>query len=348
MKFDFCIGNPPYQEEQEGKNDTYAPPVYNKFLDAAYEVADKVEMIHPARFLFNAGSTPKEWNQKMLGDEYLKVMFYEQESSKIFRNTDIKGGICVTYRNKNKKGEAIQIFTTFEELNSTMKKVNTKEENSFSQIISGRTIYHFHPILHKEHPEVAEKMSAGHENDIMSNAFDKLEEIFTEDKPDDGAEYVQMFGLYKKKRAYRWVKRAYIDGPGSFLKWKVFVPEANGSGAIGEVLSTPLIGAPLIGAPLIGATDTFLSIGSFETKFEAEACLKYVKSKFVRVLLGILKVTQHNPAPKWKYVPLQDFTPNSDIDWSKSVSEIDQQLYKKYGLSQEEIDFIESHVKEMA
>lgn len=179
MKFDFCIGNPPYQEEQEGKNDTYAPPVYNKFLDAAYEVADKVEMIHPARFLFNAGSTPKEWNQKMLGDEYLKVMFYEQESSKIFRNTDIKGGICVTYRNKNKKGEAIQIFNTFEELNSTMKKVNTKEENSFSQIISGRTIYHFHPILHKEHPEVAEKMSAGHENDIMSNAFDKLEEIFT-------------------------------------------------------------------------------------------------------------------------------------------------------------------------
>lgn len=65
-------------------------------------------------------------------------------------------------------------------------------------------------------------------------------------------------------------------------------------------------------------------------------------------MLGILKITQHNPGPKWQYVPLQDFTPNSDIDWSQSISEIDQQLYKKYGLDEQEIQFIESHVKEMA
>lgn len=64
-------------------------------------------------------------------------------------------------------------------------------------------------------------------------------------------------------------------------------------------------------------------------------------------MLGILKVTQNNAKPTWKYVPLQDFTANSDIDWTVSVAEIDQQLYKKYGLAQEEIDFIESHVKEM-
>ena len=76
--------------------------------------------------------------------------------------------------------------------------------------------------------------------------------------------------------------------------------------------------------------------------------LKYIKSKFCRVMLGILKITQHNPGPKWKYVPLQDFTQESDIDWSKSIPEIDQQLYKKYGLDEKEIQFIESHVKEMA
>lgn len=64
--------------------------------------------------------------------------------------------------------------------------------------------------------------------------------------------------------------------------------------------------------------------------------------------MGILKVTQDMNADKWKYVPLQDFTPNSDINWSASIRDIDQQLYKKYGLSQQEIDFIESHVKEMA
>ena len=117
----------------------------------------------------------------------------------------------------------------------------------------------------------------------------------------------------------------------------VFVPEANGSGALGEVLSTPLI----------GHTDTFLSIGNFKTKFEADACIKFIKTKFARVLLGVLKVTQHNSRKTWYYVPLQDFTNDSDIDWTQSVADIDRQLYQKYGLSPEEIAFIETHVREM-
>ena len=77
------------------------------------------------------------------------------------------------------------------------------------------------------------------------------------------------------------------------------------------------------------------------------AALKYVKSKFARTLLGILKVTQDNSKETWRFVPLQDFTSNSEIDWSKSVSEIDQQLYVKYGLSEDEISFIESMIKPM-
>ena len=76
--------------------------------------------------------------------------------------------------------------------------------------------------------------------------------------------------------------------------------------------------------------------------------MKYVQSKFARVMLGILKITQDNTKDKWAYVPLQDFTPTSDIDWSKSIHEIDLQLYRKYGLDEKEIAFIESHVKEMA
>ena len=80
---------------------------------------------------------------------------------------------------------------------------------------------------------------------------------------------------------------------------------------------------------------------------QAENILKYIKTKFTRALLGILKVTQDNPVATWQKVPLQDFTSNSDIDWSQSIAELDAQLYRKYGLSQEEIDFIESKVKEM-
>ena len=132
-------------------------------------------------------------------------------------------------------------------------------------------------------------------------------------------------------------RKDFQDPPDSFYTFKVFIPKANGSGALGEVLSTPLI----------GATETFLSIGAFATEREAANCLKYVKGKFARAMLGVLKVTQDLSADKWKCVPLQDFSSSSDIDWSQSIAEIDQQLYAKYGLSAEEIAFIESHVKEM-
>lgn len=92
---------------------------------------------------------------------------------------------------------------------------------------------------------------------------------------------------------------------------------------------------------------SFRSIGAFDTREEAENLLKYVKSKFFRTMVGVLKTTQDMPPRVFAYVPLQDFTTNSDIDWSKSVPEIDQQLYRKYNLSQDEIDFIETHVKSM-
>ena len=86
---------------------------------------------------------------------------------------------------------------------------------------------------------------------------------------------------------------------------------------------------------------------TFDTEQEATALFKYIKTKFLRTMLGVLKVTQDNKKSVWKYVPLQDFTENSDIDWTKSVAEIDKQLYAKYGLTDEEIFFIETNVKEM-
>lgn len=120
------------------------------------------------------------------------------------------------------------------------------------------------------------------------------------------------------------------------------MPAANGTGALGEKLSTPFIGEPLV-----GITQTFISFGSFETQVEAEAMLKYIKTKFTRTLLGVLKITQGNNRETWAKVPLQDFTKKSDINWTKSVPEIDQQLYKKYELNEEEIGFIESMIKPM-
>ena len=118
--------------------------------------------------------------------------------------------------------------------------------------------------------------------------------------------------------------------------------QATGSGAMGEVLSTPIIGAPLV-----GCTETFVRVGSFESEIEAENCMKYIKSKFCRALLSTLKITQANTKEKWKNIPIQNFAPNSDIDWTRSVSEIDKQLYQKYNLNENEISFIETQVKAM-
>ena len=126
-----------------------------------------------------------------------------------------------------------------------------------------------------------------------------------------------------------------------------FIPKANGSGAIGEVLSTPVVGLPVVGLPVVWHTESFLSIGKFETEAEATAWVKYIKGKFARTMLGTLKVTQDNPRETWANVPLQDFTSKSDIDWTVSIPEIDQQLYAKYGLSEDEINFIESAIKPM-
>lgn len=103
----------------------------------------------------------------------------------------------------------------------------------------------------------------------------------------------------------------------------------------------------MIEEPNIGNTETFISIGKFSSRADAEAVGKFISTKFARTLLGVLKVTQNGNKPVWKYIPLQDFTSFSDIDWSKPIREIDQQLYKKYGLSDDEIEFIETNVKEM-
>lgn len=342
MKFDFIIGNPPYQDETIGENKTYAPPIYNLFMDEAYKIADCVELIHPARFLFNAGSTPKAWNEKMLNDEHLKVLYYKANSSEVFANTDIKGGVAITYRDSKQNFGAIEHFIVFDELRGIANKVNATAHQSLSSIIYASESYRFTDLMHKENPNIEGLLSKGHKYDFKTSVLENLDNaIFFSKKPNDG-DYVQILGLVKGNRTAKWIKKEYVKAPDNFTAYKVFVPAANGSGALGEVLSTPLIGQPLI-----GHTQTFISIGNFQTSVEAENLLKYIKSKFCRVMLGILKITQHNPAPKWRYVPLQDFSTISDIDWTQSISEIDRQLYAKYSLDEKEIEFIETHVKEM-
>ena len=343
MKFDFVIGNPPYQDSTIGDNDTYAPPVYNQFMDESYKIGHAVELIHPARFLFNAGSTPKAWNEKILNDKHFKVLHYEPDSAALFTNTEIKGGIVISLHDERKDFGAIEIFTPFDELNSILNKVrHANQFESFSSIIVTSYAYHFLDALYEDHPEFRGLLSKGHEYDFKSNVFEKMPAPFFDKKPNDGKQYIRILGRINNERCYKYILAKYVNEVSNLHTFKVFLPGATGTGQFGESIA-----APFLGLPGDGTTETFMSIGQFSSEKDANAAISYIKTKFARAMFGILKRTQANTPGKWQWVPLQDFTSKSDIDWSKSIAQIDQQLYHKYGLTDEEIAFIESHVKEM-
>lgn len=327
MKFKAVVGNPPYQITTETN---FATPVYHLFFEAAKRLApDYISLIHPARFLFNAGATPKEWNKQMLNDPHLSISLYEPNSQKIFSGVDIKGGVCVTLWDKKQfKGGLGGHFFAFEELRTILGKVKVGGIDKIVSSAGGSP-------THRYEDKFGRKRSY-----FRTSAFFDLPNVFSTTK--DADHNIKIVGLEKgSKRSYRFVSNSMMLDP-NLDNWKVFLPKSNGSGALGEVLS-----APLIGEPLTGCTESFIQIGSFATKAMAESCMKYIKTKFCRTMLGTLKVTQDNPKSVWKNVPIQDFTEKSDIDWSKPVTDIDKQLYTKYKLDEKEINFIETHVKLM-
>lgn len=340
MEFDAVVGNPPYQIVNEG-NGTGADPIYHLFIDVARDICGKGTFIHPARFLFNAGKTPKEWNAKILNDEHFRVVQYWPDSSDVFPTVDIKGGVVVTAWDVTKKSEKIGVFVTDDGVRPIMNKVLNSFFKSFSSIIYTRDLYRLSNRLYEENPWAEKRPSKGHKFDVGSNVFEIFPELFYNNPPNT-KDYAMIIGVKKNLREKHWIKKTYLLLPDNFDYYKVFVAKANGSGSFGEALSSPIVGNPNE-----GSTATFLSVGRFSTKEEAENVVKYLRTKFARTMLSTLKVTQNSARDTWANVPLQDFTENSDIDWTKTISEIDKQLYKKYELTEEEINFIETKVQPM-
>lgn len=351
MKFDVVIGNPPYQENDNGKREdgsanASASPLYHHFVDAAKRVSDKQCFVIPSRWTSGAGKGLKKFSEAMLTDHSIKHFSLFTNSKDVFPDNDIKGGICYFMRDRKYNGEArIEIktqegeftflgyldnsgsgvFIPWKELADILKKVKNKDDLSktnFQKIVSVLKPY-------------------GLRTDFFINQ-DKynLPPVSLERKEETDLE---IFGLFRAKRVSRFVSNNYpLPAGGRILHgWKVFLPYAYGCGAIGEEIPSPILGSPIQ-----ICTETYLQIGKFKTRDEAEACLKYIKSKFFRAMVGILKTTQHSTTA-FRLSPLQNFTPDSDIDWSKSIPEIDRQLYAKYGLDEKEIAFIEEKVKVM-
>ncbi len=353
MKFDAVVGNPPYQvsdnggEREDGSINASSSPVYDKFFESAKQLdPTNISLVMPARWLSGAGKGLGNFSKDMIADRHIKSFDLFIDSKKVFPSVDIKGGVCWFVWNKNHNDKAqitvttstesssaerflddtgTGVFIPFSELSSVLSKVKSVdfiESKNMQMITSVRKPY-------------------GLSTDVIKSPSKYgLPKIYDAKQSNDDLE---LWGLENTKRVLKYLPKNYPLplGVETIGKWKVFLPYAYGAGSLGEVIPTPILGTPIQ-----VCTETFLRIGAYDSEFEAAQTLKYIKTKFFRALVGILKTTQH-ATTTFRLVPLQDFTARSDIDWSKSIPEIDQQLYKKYGLSQEEIDFIETRVKAM-
>ena len=225
--------------------------------------------------------------------------------------------------NRYLKEENCDIFVRDKTLLEIMKKVLVKSTIMLDTIVSASKPY-------------------GLRAETMVNAKKYGLPDFSVNKISNGYE---ILGLDEKmKRIWKYIPKGYPIPKISpcLFKYKVFIAEAYGCGAIGEVPSTPVLSTP---GQL--CTETFLEIGPFESLIEAENMIKYIKTKFFRTLVGIQKQTQHTTQKVYRFVPLENFGERSDIYWANDIRNIDIQLYKKYNLSSEEIKFIESNISEM-
>lgn len=343
MKFDIIIGNPPYQLSDGGAQAS-ARPIYNLFVEQAKKLNPKyLCMIIPSRWM-TGGKGLDDFRENMINDRKFRELHDFINPKICFPNNDIKGGVCYFLWDRDYDGmcnifayapneirksvrylkeNGINIFIRDETLIDILKKVKTYNENTFDTIVSARKPY-------------------GLEAETMVSASKYGLPEFSDKKIAGGYE---IFGLDEKmKRVWKYLPLDYPLPKKSpcLFKFKVFIAEAYGCGAIGEVPSTPVLSTP---KQL--CTETFLEIGPFDTHLEAENVIKYIKTKFFRVLVGIQKQTQHTTQKVYRFIPILDFKSNNSVDWNQSISEIDKQLFLKYQFSNEEIEFIENNVQEM-
>ncbi|MDE8268514.1 Eco57I restriction-modification methylase domain-containing protein [Erysipelothrix rhusiopathiae] len=351
MKFDVVVGNPPYQENDNGQRDdgsvnASASPLYHFFVESSEKISSIQSLIIPARWISGAGKGLGKFSDKMISENKIKHFCYYPDSKSVFPSNDIKGGVCHFIKENVYNGKAIievlidesietsfryldenkiGIFIPYKKLLDILSKVINKEDiinNNLQNIVSVLKPY-------------------GLRTDLFRNTgkygLPNVQDIKLKDND------IEIIGLEQGKRVIKFVPQDYPFPTGQNLvrSYKVFLSYAYGSGEFGEAASEPIVGKPNQ-----ICTETFLSIGDFNSFEEAINLTKYIKTKFLRSLVSILKTTQHSTRT-YKFVPLQDFTSTSDIDWKQSVADVDKQLYKKYGLTQEEIDFIETKVKEM-
>lgn len=342
MKFDAIVGNPPYQVSDGGAKAS-AVPVYNLFVDTAKSLStDYISIIIPSRWM-TGGRGLEAFRTCMIHDKHIIKLHDFISSKDLFPTVEIKGGVCYFLRDRNIQGlcdvyqhtksltkhtkrylveEGDEIFIRNNELISIKKKVEHNCENFFESIVSAMRPF-------------------GLRGDVFKD-FTKYHLPEMQTSPVNGGYTV--YGLDERlKRTTMYAPSTYPIPDKTYAKgYKLFMSRNQGNGIFGEEFSMPIFAKPND-----CCTETFVVIGPFDKEAESQHCWSYIKTKFFRAMVGIRKQDQGASKAVYRYVPMQDFTNNSDIDWTKSISEIDRQLYKKYHLSADEINFIESNVKSM-
>ena len=344
MKFDVIVGNPPYQKSNGGGlNRSSGTAIYDDFVTVAKSLSPRlINMIMPSRWFAVQGGKLETFRNTMLEDKHISTLHDYNNAEDCFgKSVELKGGVCYFLRDTEHNGDCnvnihcgneiisetralknqhTEVYVRYQKYLDILQKVQNIGESSFSTIVSPNDPFGFDSRIEGTMRRVKVNPSL---------------------KPiKDGVEFyyhgwrTKGIGFVKKESVKR--NKEWID------KVKVLIPKAWGIGDTSKDSLTPLI----VSNPSC-CYETYLIVGPFEIIAEAKNVVKYMQTKFFHLLVAILKNTQNAMQGAYRYVPLQDFTNDSDIDWSKSVAEIDQQLYAKYGLDESEIAFIESKIKPM-
>ena len=341
MRFDVIIGNPPYQDKG-GSGGTNDASIYQNFCQIAFDTnPNYTSMIIPSRW-YTGGreNLVGEFRNRMLTSKHVMKLVSHTNAKDLFPNAEIKGGCCYFLYAKSYCGKCEY------ELNRDGVKIITERDLGQFNILVRE------PIL----AEIVER--------ILSQSDSFVDSLISSDTPfgiptNPKASSKSHIEIYEQKDkehevALYWIKRnrrciGYISRESvkknvlDISRPKVFIPEAYGAG---ESFPHQIIGIPEIASADSACSQSYLYV-AFGTKTEVENFAKYLHTKFLRVLVSASKVSQHAMSKVYRFVPVENFTAYSDIDWSKSIPEIDTQLYAKYGLTAEEIDFIESMIKPM-
>ena len=324
MQFDVIIGNPPYQMSDGGDTDERkrggAVPLYHLFIQTAKKVKPKyLIMIVPSRW-FAGGRGLDDFRDEMLHDNRLEKIVDYPISSECFPGVEIKGGVCYFKWNERYHGDC-EVTTIRGDLTST--SVRPLLEN-------GCDIF----IRHNESISILRKVQSKQERTIDAIVSSQKPfglRTFVQGKDDDFEGSVRLYankqiGFFPRKEIES--HKEWID------MYKVYTTMAYGAG---EDYPHQILNIPILGEPNTCCTETYMVIGPVKTKQEAENIISYYKTRFFRFLVMLKKNTQHAPARVYQFVPLQDFS----HPWT------DEMLYKKYGLTQDEIAFIESMIRPM-